>query len=316
MEIVRAMAGVLILADLVAVLSGCQRALTITRITFRNLAYQLAHPVRAPEAKPDFHRLNKEAIQVSWLGHATTLINFYGTIILTDPNFSPRVGIARRLVAPPVKVLELPAIDLIVISHAHLDHLDKRSLKQLPQGATLVIPRNSSDLVKEMNFKQVVELDWEKEVTIKGVTIRAFRPAHWGRRTPFDDNDRGYNSYILTKDGKSILFGGDSAYTTAFGQQGRKYDLVLALIAIGAYRPELWRRSHATPEEALKMFLESGARYFVPIHWGTFILGLEPIEEPTERLTAEAQRLGIRDRVIVLGHGESADILPGPFTLD
>ena len=300
-------------AMLAPLLSGCQPYFTITRITFRNISYQLNHPIQPAPSRPEVNPIDTGGIKVSWIGHATMLINFYGTLILTDPNFSHRVGMARRIVEPALKPSELPPIDLIVISHAHFDHFNLGSLKRLPKNNILIIPRNCRDLVEGMGFTQVIELDWKEEVVVKGVVVKALRPNHWGRRTPFDDRERGYNAYILTKGGRSILFGGDTAYTKAIGDEGKGYNLAFAILPIGAYSPELWHKRHATPEEALQMFLESGAEYMIPMHWGTFILSLEPIGEPIERLKAEAQRLGVKRRILFLRPGETAAYpLEGP----
>ncbi len=300
--------AILIVALAAIVLSGCQRTFIISRIILSNLTYQLTHSVKPAAGKIQVEHQESEVISVSWIGHATTLINLYGSLILTDPNFSNRLGwINRRLVAPGLKPSELPPLDLVIISHAHLDHFDLPSLRALPRETTLVIPTNTTDLLHGLGFHQLIEIGWGKEISVKGVTIKAFQPAHWGKRSPFDDSERGYNSYILTKQGKSILFAGDTAYTEVIGKEGKKYQLAFAILPIGAYQPELWHRRHANPEEALRMSLEAGAQYMVPIHWGTFILSLEPINEPIQRLRAEVGRLGALDNhVFFLRPGETA----------
>lgn len=306
------MTTIILIASLGAILlSGCQRSMIIARITLKNLAYQLTHPVKPAAGKIDIGPLASDAIHVSFIGHSTTLINLYGTLILTDPNFSYRLGgVARRIAAPGLKVSELPPIDVILISHAHLDHFDRKSLKALPKETTLILPKNTSDLVQELNFKEVIEMGWGDELKVKEVTIKAFRPAHWGQRFPWERIGRGFNAYIVAKRGKAILFAGDTAYTPAIGQAAREYRPAFALLPIGAYQPELWHKNHANPEEALQMFIEAQAEYLVPIHWGTFIQSLEPIKEPIERLRAEARRLGLEQRVFLLIPGETA-IYPG-----
>lgn len=305
-------AAIILFASLMAItLLGCQRSMIITRITLKNLAYQLTHPVKPAAGKIDVGPLASDAIHVSFIGHSTTLINLYGSLILTDPNFSHRIGVLnRRIVAPGLNASELPPLDLILISHAHLDHFDRKSLKALPKDAILILPKNTSDLVQGINFKDVIEMGWGDEVKVKEVTIKAFRPAHWGRRLPWEEIGRGYNAYIISKGGKAILFAGDTAYTPAIGREAKGYRPAFAILPIGAYQPELWHKNHANPEEALQMFLEAQAEYLVPIHWGTFIQSLEPIKEPLERLRAEARRLGLEQRVFFLVPGETA-IYPG-----
>lgn len=307
----RMAAAVLLVCLSAIILAGCQRPMIIARITLKNLAYQLTHPVKPAAGKIDVGPLASDAIHVSFIGHSTTLINLYGSLILTDPNFSYRIGgVNRRMVAPGLKASELPPLDLILISHAHLDHFDRRSLKALPKDAILILPKNTSDLVQGMNFKDVIEVGWGDEVKVGEVTIKAFRPAHWGRRLPWEGIGRGYNAYIISKGGKAILFAGDTAYTPAIGREVKEYRPAFAILPIGAYQPELWHKNHANPEEALQMFGEARAEYLVPIHWGTFIQSLEPIKEPLERLRAEARRLGLEQRVFFLVPGETA-IYPG-----
>ena len=159
-----------------------------------------------------------------------------------------------------------------------------------------------------LGFSAVIEMGWNHVIEAHGLRIEAIRPAHWGRRSPFDEEDRGYNSYLISKDGRGILFAGDTGYSKIFAEKGKEQNLSLAFFPISAYKPDWFQVNHATPEQALQMFLESGARFMVPIHWGTFILSHEPLEEPIERLKTEARRLKIEDRVIILKQGESFTI--------
>jgi L-ascorbate metabolism protein UlaG (beta-lactamase superfamily) len=169
----------------------------------------------------------------------------------------------------------------------------------------LVVPEGCQVLVDGLGFSKVIEMKWNDVFPFQGLTIEAIRPSHWGKRSPFDDEDRGYNSYLLSANAKRILFAGDTGYSKIFEVKGKEGAIDLAFLPISAYKPDWFRRNHASPEEALKMFVESGARFMVPIHWGTFILSHEPITEPLERLKTEAKRLGIEDRVMILRHGES-----------
>ena len=160
-------------------------------------------------------------------------------------------------------------------------------------------------LIDGLGFSKVVEMNWGETLSANGLQVEAFRPMHWGRRSPFEDDERGYNSYLITKNGKTVLFAGDTGYSRVFEEMGRGREIVMAFFPVTAYKPDWFQHNHATPEDALKMFVESGAKFMVPIHWGTFILSHEPLEEPLERLKAEAKRLGIEDRVVILKHGES-----------
>jgi L-ascorbate metabolism protein UlaG (beta-lactamase superfamily) len=285
--------------------AGCGQQIDLLKIVAKNISYEIRNPVQPPALKMKVFPRDNPGIHVGWVGHSTVLLSFYGTLILTDPNFSHRIVIARRAVDLPIKPEEIKELDLILISHAHYDHLDLDSLKRLPKAANLIVPPGSKDLLDNSGFSQIVEMKWGETFSADGLQVEAFRPMHWGRRGPFDDEDRGYNSYLLTKNGKTILFAGDTGYSKIFGERGRGRDIVITFFPISAYKPDWFQQNHATPEDALKMFLESGAKFMIPIHWGTFILSHEPLEEPLERLKAEARRLGIEDRVIILKHGES-----------
>ena len=286
-------------------LTGCSRNLDLAKVVAKNIAYEFRHPVQPPAAKLKVFPRDNPGIHVGWVGHSTVLLSFYGTQILTDPNFSNRIIIARRLVGLPVEPEEIKELDLILISHAHYDHLDRDSLKRLPKKALLIIPRGCKEFVEGLGFSRIMEMNWGQVLETQALRIEAIQPAHWGRRSPWDENDRGYNSYIISKNGKTVLFAGDTGYSKIFEEAGQKQNLSLAFFPITAYKPDWFRGNHASPEESLQMFLESGAQFMVPIHWGTFILSHEPLEEPLERLKTEARRLGVEDRVIILKHGES-----------
>jgi L-ascorbate metabolism protein UlaG (beta-lactamase superfamily) len=286
-------------------LGGCSWQIDLAKIVAKNIAYEISHPVRPPASKLKIFPRENPGTHIGWVGHSTVLLSFGRMIILTDPNFSKRVVIARRAVGLPIEPEEIKDLDLILISHAHYDHLDQTSLKRLPKSAFLVVPQGCLALVSGLGFSKVIEMKWNDVFQTRGMTIEAIQPAHWGKRGPTDDEDRGYNGYILTKNGKSLIFAGDTGYSKVFEEKGKGRDIPAAFFPISAYRPDWFRRNHASPEEALKMFLESGAKFLVPIHWGTFILSHEPLAEPLERLKMETKRLGIEDRVIILKHGES-----------
>jgi L-ascorbate metabolism protein UlaG (beta-lactamase superfamily) len=288
--------------------TGCSRYWDLAKIAGHNFLYEMQHPVQPPAARlkslsPE--NLKSDQIYAAWIGHSTVLLSLSGTLILTDPNFSPRIKIARRIVGLPIEPEEIPSLHLILISHAHYDHLDPTSLRRLPKEAWVVVPPGCRTLVEGLGFAGIKELGWNQRFVFQDLEIEAFQPAHWGRRSPFDDEDRGYNAYLLTKEGQTVLFAGDTGYSSHFAEKTKGKDVLLAFLPITAYRPEWFRRNHTSPEEALRMFLESGAQFMIPIHWGTFILSHEPIDEPIERLKAEAKRLGIQERVIILRHGES-----------
>lgn len=256
-------------------------------------------PMAEPRHRPSPATWSDETLTVAWIGHATVLINFYGTWILTDPVFSEKIGVRilgytlgpRRLVAPAMEMDALPDIDLLLLSHAHLDHLDLPSLESLKRDMPVIMAKNTKDVVEDLEFRDVRELDWGEKTTAVGIEIEALRVKHFGWRWPWEnDRSRGYhdgrsyNAYILTKNGTSILFAGDTAlqpYFAEAGKNGRAIDL--AMMPIGAYDP--WIHAHCNPEQAVAMAEQIGASHVMPMHWGTFIQSDEPDSEPIRRFT-------------------------------
>lgn len=244
--------------------------------------------------RPDPGRWSHGGLTAAWIGHSTFLLRLNGTTILTDPAFSHRVGlrplgimtIGLRRMAPPGLLLEdLPPLDLVLLSHAHMDHTDRPSLYRLPSKPPVVLASDTSEFVSDLGFGEMQEIHWMETAHLDGVRIEALHVKHYGRRYPWD-RDRGYNGYLLSKEGVSVLFAGDTADTDRLTRalKGRRVDV--AIIPIGAYNP--WIRNHVSPEQAWQMFRDIGARYFIPMHWRTFCQSDEPIFEPIERLRRAA----------------------------
>lgn len=232
-------------------------------------------------------------------------MNFHGLWILIDPVFFPRVGIQlgpltlgpKRYIACALRPRDLPKLDLLFLSHAHMDHLDPRSLRKLPRDCTVITPEGTGDLLRKFRFREVHELGWEetRELAPRGqrLTITAQKLRHWGARHPWD-HDRGYNAYILEREERRICFAGDTAMTDA-RHLGARGQIDLMTVPISAYDP--WITHHCTPEEAVAMADEAGARYLLPIHHETFKLSAEPLEEPILRfrlaLAQQPERLAL-----------------------
>jgi len=239
---------------------------------------------------PDPRSWSDGGITLSWIGHSTFLINLEGTTILTDPVFSERVGVdlllttfgPTRFVPPALQAQDLPRLDLLLVSHAHMDHYDIPSLKSLPRDVPTIMARDTSEFVGGLGFSRLQELDWGQSAEVDGVRIEAVPVRHWGRRYPWD-RDRGYNGLLLTKHKRSVLFAGDTAYSGELisALKGRRPDVVM--LPIGGYNPYI--HSHASPEQAWDMFHDVRARYLIPMHWRTFRLSHERPFEPHERLT-------------------------------
>ena len=252
----------------------------------RAIAPAFAHPT--PES------WSNHDLTAAWIGHSTVLINFCGITILTDPVLFPRIGIRlpfltvgpQRLTQPALTFTELPSIDLVLLSHAHFDHIDRRTLKLFSDATRVITAKRTADLLRRTKFREVIELGWNESVdlTPRGfeIEIRAFQPKHWGARMQYDSH-REYNSYVMSRNNRRIIYGSDTAMTDAFAKlnDGRPYDL--AIMGIGAYDPWIW--AHSTPEQAVAMADAAGARFVMPVHHQTFRLSIEPFREPIERFT-------------------------------
>jgi L-ascorbate metabolism protein UlaG (beta-lactamase superfamily) len=230
-------------------------------------------------------------------------------MVLTDPTFFERIGPEigpwivgpRRLAECALRPEEVPPLTAVLLSHAHFDSLDRPSLRRVSSGAVLVTPVRTADLVDDLGFARVVELDWGQTVALSGdVTVEAIEVAHWGKRWPWD-RWRGYNGYVLRKGGVGVLFVPDTAYTPRFKELAARSAVQVAIIGNGAYDPWIW--NHANPEQVWQMFRESGASALIPIHFDTFRLGREPRGDALRRLLAAAG--SDADQVVLRRTGET-----------
>lgn len=256
-------------------------------------------PIAPAFAKPQPSKWNDAQVTVAWIGHATVLINFFGINILTDPVLFPRIGIRlpgftigpKRLTAPALEVHELPRIDLILLSHAHFDHFDLRTLHCFGENTRVVTAPKTRDLLRWTRLRDITELPWGEMKSLKtaagDIDIIAAPVKHWGARRQRDIY-RGYNGYLFARDGRRILFAGDTALTNSFTELGERDPIDIAIMSIGAYNP--WIRSHCTPEQAIEMANAAGAQFIMPVHHQTFRLSFEPLREPIERFEAALQQ--------------------------
>jgi len=231
-------------------------------------------------------------LHAAWLGHSTVLIKIDGITIVTDPVFSARIGLnlgpltigLKRLVDPALPVRQMPRPDLILLSHAHMDHFDLPSLRALESKATRVVTAaKTSDLLRTMRYAGVDELAWGETARIGDLSVRAFEVNHWGARMR-SDTYRGFNGYLIETPRYRVVFGGDTAMTAAFRALRSSRRLDLAIMPIGAYNP--WIRAHCTPEQAVKMADDAGAELILPVHHQTFQLSSESAYEPIVRLAS------------------------------
>ena len=232
---------------------------------------------------------------VCWLGHCTVLMRIGGMTVLTDPVLSHRIGVRvgplvvgpHRQGGPAIDPETLPPIDLVLVSHAHFDHLDKPTLRKLARPSVQVITAKGTGGLIPRGFGDVIELPWGQSTEVRGVKLRAMKPAHWGARTAWDRH-RQFSSYVLDAAGDRVLFAGDSGHTDAFDSLG---PIKLGIFGIGAYRP--WIDAHADPEQVMAMARAAGVRWLLPVHHSTFRLSDEPMGEPMERLLAAGRQSAV-----------------------
>jgi L-ascorbate metabolism protein UlaG (beta-lactamase superfamily) len=261
---------------------------------WKQFTKEMGRPIGSAVLHPDPLTWPDTGLHATWLGHSTVLLKVDGTTILTDPVFSDRIGLnfgpvtlgLKRLVATATPLSRLPEIDLIVLSHAHMDHFDIPTLRLLENRRTSVVTAaKTSDLLRPRLYREVREMQWGERVRVGAVDIRALEVRHWGARMR-TDTYRGYNGYLLEVGRYRILFGGDTAITPAFRAVRGAKPVDLAIMPIGAYNP--WIHAHCTPEQAWQMGNDAGAERFIPVHHQTFQLSREPLLEPIERFYAAA----------------------------
>ncbi|MCX2982494.1 MBL fold metallo-hydrolase [Halieaceae bacterium IMCC14734] len=255
---------------------------------------------------------------VTWIGHATLLVQSEHVTFLTDPTWSarpsPMPGVGpKRFVKPGLAFADLPPIDFVLISHNHYDHLDLPTLRNLAErnaDTVFFVPLGNGDLLRSQGITHVEELNWGQAFTYKGATIHCLPSQHWSKRSLTDDHKALWSSWAVTGDQRRFYFAGDTGYFSGFEEIGQKlgpFDLVA--VPIGAYEPQaMMRESHMNPEEALRAALDLRAETAVAIHFGTFDLSDEPLDEPPRRFREAAADTELGDGgAWVLNIGETRE---------
>jgi len=289
---------------------------TLKNSVLRKRAQQFGRLVRHSAVTPRTGLTHKPKLVsngemgVTFIGHASFFVQMGGQNVMLDPNFARWLFVLKRLRKPGVQVRDLPVIDMVLVTHAHFDHLHRPSLRAIVQHSRrhhgkapiIVVPHHVFDLVSDLGFSDVVELDWWNSYRHSELTVTHVPSRHWGARI-LKDAHRGYGGYVLRGHGHSLYHAGDTAYFSGFREIGRRLEPELALLPIGAYNPPSFRNVHASPADATRAFLDLNARWMVPMHYGTFRLSHEPLDEPLQLLEQEARTAGIEDRVVVLEEG-------------
>ena len=254
---------------------------------------------------------------VTWLGHASFIVRIAGKTILTDPFIGKTAGPMgigpKRFVDSPLDIAELPAVDFIVVSHDHYDHLDAYAIKNYRHKSStqVIVPLGLGKFFVRHGYPNVLEQDWWQSKVFDRLTITTLPAVHFSGRGLFDRNKTLWASFAFKSDNESIWFSGDTARGDVFAEIGRRHGpFDLALVAIGAYEPRrIMQAIHASPEEAIEIARHVGARQAIGMHWGTIRLTSESTFEPPARFKDAAIEQGFGlENAIVLKIGETFDL--------
>ncbi|MFX3630004.1 MAG: MBL fold metallo-hydrolase [Ectobacillus sp.] len=241
---------------------------------------------QSPVKQIEFLQTNMAETTITWIGHATFFIQTNGLNILTDPVWS-NIKMFSRLTNPGLDLKDLPPIDIVLISHSHYDHLDFPTIRQLNSDALYLVPTGLKKLFTQKGFFRVQEYHWWEQATIDEVSFHFVPAQHWTRRTLLDTNSSHWGGWVIHNQAlnETIYFCGDSGYFRGFKEIGRRFDIDIALMPIGAYEP-IWfmKEAHMSPEESIQAYIDLNAKHFVPMHYGTFALADETPQEAITRL--------------------------------
>jgi L-ascorbate metabolism protein UlaG (beta-lactamase superfamily) len=273
------------------------------RTFFREMVWKafLTRPTGSVKI-PTFPTLRDDQVALTWIGHASFLVQLAGLNALIDPNFANWLFLLKRLKRPGLRLRDLPPIDLVLLTHAHFDHFHKPTLRKLPSPKVAVMPWGCGSLARRLGFERVIELRWWESFSHGDWRVTLVPAHHWGART-IADTRRGWGGFVLESRGRRIYHGGDSAYFKGFVEIGERMHPEIAMLPIGAYYPDSFRKVHMGPDEALQAFQDLGAKTLVPMHYGSFKLSFEDMEEPPRWLRELAMKNGLINRVRMLEEG-------------
>ena len=272
---------------------------------------ELAHG--APRVEAEIEQFDQDGFEgLMWVGHATVLIRLAGVNMITDPLWGNPSGYDCRLVPQAVPVDRLPDLDVVLISHGHREHLDLPTLKQLNPEALYCVPLGLGRLVRNQGKRNMLEFDWWQSHDVRpGLTVTFVPAHHWSRRGLFDNNKALWGGWIVESGDTKVYYAGDTALAPVLNEIGRRFpEIDYAVLPVGAYEPRWYMKSmHMDPSDAVLAFADLGARFLIPVHWGTLQLGDEPPGEAPAALRKEAGKRGIPESALrVLAIGETVTI--------
>ncbi len=253
---------------------------------------------------------HKNQLGITFIGHSSFFLQIAGKSIVVDPNFARWLFVLKRLRQPGLRIADLPPIDAVLVTHAHFDHLHRPSLRAIARATQrksgrrplIIVPQHVRDIVFDLGFEDIIEMRWWEQFRLGDLSISHTPSNHWGARI-IRDMHRGFGGYVIRNGKRSIYHAGDTAFFEGFHEIGHRLNPEIALLPIGAYEPESFRRVHTSPEDAVQAFVDLKADRMIPMHYGTFKLSHEPMDEPVQRLRADAEKRGIEDKVTVLEEG-------------
>ena len=268
-------------------------------------------PVRAP----DLPLIASPAPSLTWIGHATYVLRLGGKLIATDPVWSERMAVIKRLCPVGAPLQELPPFDVVTVSHNHYDHLDAPTIARLGAGPLYLTPVGNGRWLKKAGATNVVELNWWQSHTVGDVEITLVPARHWSMRAPWNRNDALWGGFVYRSREGVAYHSGDTALFDQFTEIGRRLGPIdWAMLPIGAYEPRWFMEpQHMNPEDAAEAFVRLGARTFCAMHWGTFKLTDEPLGEPPRRVREVFAARGLAgDRLWLFDIGQTRALAPVP----
>ncbi len=282
-----------------------------------NMTVPKDHVVDKEQVLADIKKY-KDGDYIGWIGHATFLIKLGNTTIITDPVFSKNAGPLifgpKRFTEPALNLKEIPPVDIFLLTHNHYDHQDMMTIRRFPFKNTKVMaPLKLGKYFEKNGYSDVNEMDWYEEIIINEKMKITFLPAvHWSKRSLTDTNKSLWGNFLIEYDGKKILFACDTGVGNIYKEIGEKYGPIdINIINIGAYNfypltPYKDKSAyHTNPEEALEISRDLKSKKVIGMHWGTFVLSLEPIMEPRDRFRGNAEKYGFKkDDAIIFKIGQ------------